>query len=62
MTKREAEVSELISFGKMNVEIAKVLNLSVNTISGYVGNIFSKLDVSDWVSAAVKAQTIKVKI
>lgn len=62
MTKREAEVSELISFGKMNVEIAKVLNLSVNTNSGYVGNIFSKLDVSDWVSTAVKAQTIKVKI
>ncbi len=62
LTPREGEVLELITFGKSNSEIATILGISASTVSGYVQRIFLKLDVSDRVSAAMRAQTIKVKI
>lgn len=61
LTSREAEVLELISFGKTNVDIGLVLKISPNTVAGYVKSIFIKLDVSDRVSAAMRSQTMKVK-
>jgi len=60
LTDREAEVVELLTYGKTNSEIADVLNISASTVAGYVKSIFIKLDVSDRVSASMRAQTIKV--
>lgn len=62
LTPREAEVLELISFGKSNVEIGMILKISANTVAVYVKRIFIKLNVSDRVSAAMRAETIKMKI
>jgi len=62
LTAREAEVLELITFGKTNAEIGTVLGISANTVNGYVGQIFLKLDVTDRVSAAMRAQTLKVTL
>ena len=55
LSKRELEVLELIVEGYSNPEIAKQLNLSVNTIKTYVRSIMNKLTVSDRVQAAVTA-------
>ena len=55
LSKRELEVLELIVEGYSNPEIAKQLNLSVNTIKTYVRSIMNKLMVSDRVQAAVTA-------
>lgn len=60
LTKREAEVIELLTYGKTNREIADILDLSPSTVSGYVKKIFLKLEVSDRVSASMRAQSIKV--
>jgi len=60
LTPREAEVLEFITYGKTNSEIAEILDISPNTVAGYVKTIFIKLDVSDRVSAAMRAQTLKV--
>jgi len=57
LTKREAEVLQLITFGKTNPEIGSILGISTNTVSGYVKQIFLKLDVSDRVTAALRAST-----
>lgn len=62
LTPREAEVLELISFGKSNVEIGLILNISANTVAVYVKSLFIKLGVSDRVSAAMRAETIKLKM
>jgi len=62
LTAREAEVLELITFGKTNAEIGEVLNISSNTVAGYVKQVFLKLEVSDRVSAAMRAQTIQIVI
>lgn len=56
LTKRESEVLELITFGKTNPEIGKILNISTSTVSGYVKQIYLKLGVSDRVSAALRAR------
>lgn len=61
LTPREAEVLELISFGKSNIEIGLILKISPNTVAVYVKRIFIKLNVSDRVSAAMRAETIKIK-
>ena len=57
LTQREAEVLQLITFGKTNPEIGSILGISTNTVSGYVKQIFLKLDVSDRVTAALRAST-----
>ena len=62
LTPREAEVLELISFGKSNIEIGQILKISPNTVAVYVKRIFIKLNVSDRVSAAMRAETIKIKV
>ena len=59
LTKREAQVLELLTYGKTNQDIADILEISVSTVSGYVKKIFLKLDVSDRVSASMRAQSMK---
>ena len=60
LTPREIEVIELLTYGKTNKDIADILNLSVSTVAGYVKSIFLKLEVSDRVSASMRAQSMKV--
>lgn len=56
LTPRENDVLGLITFGKTNPEIAIILGISPNTVTGYVKQIFLKLGVSDRVSAALTAR------
>ena len=62
LTKREGEVLELLSFGKSNPEIAKILGISSNTVAGYVKQIYLKLGTNDRVSAALRAQCIQLPL
>ncbi len=62
LTDRQDQVLSLVAFGKTNQEIADILKISPNTVSGYLKAIFIKLDVSDRVSAAMRAQTLKVNM
>lgn len=62
LTEREAEVIELLTYGKTNNEIAQILEISASTVAGYMKSIFIKLDVSDRVSASMRAQSIKVSL
>jgi len=62
LTPREAEVLELVSFGKTNIDIGNILQISANTVAVYVKRVFIKLNVSDRVSAAMRFQTIKTKV
>ncbi|MBP7212421.1 response regulator transcription factor [bacterium] len=55
LTDREMEVLKLVVGGKNNVEIAKVLIISVHTAKAHVCSILQKLHVPDRVQAAVKA-------
>ena len=56
LTNREAEVLELISFGKTNPEIGIILGISKTTVAGHVKRIFLKLNTKDRVTAALRAQ------
>ena len=60
LTPREAQVLELLTYGKTNQDIATILDISPSTVSGYLEAVFIKLDVSDRVSASMRAQTFKV--
>ncbi|MDN6301142.1 MAG: response regulator transcription factor, partial [Micrococcaceae bacterium] len=55
LTAREAEVFELIAWGKSNPEIAAELFLSEATVKTHVGRILSKLQARDRVQAVVIA-------
>ncbi len=55
LTEREKEVLRLLVDGKSNTEIANEISISTHTAKAHVGNILSKLAVSDRVQAAVKA-------
>ena len=55
LTKREIEVLKLIAQGKSNLEIAKILYVSIHTSKMHICNIFMKMDVNDRTHAVVKA-------
>lgn len=55
LTAREKQVLALISEGYSNSEIAKKLEVSVNTTKTHVRNILQKLSVNDRTQAAIKA-------
>ncbi|HEU4746548.1 MAG TPA: response regulator transcription factor [Anaerolineales bacterium] len=56
LTEREAEILELITQGRTNVEIAEQLVLSLKTVRNHVSNIFSKLQVVDRAQAVLRAR------
>jgi len=56
LTEREREILQLIARGSSNSDIARQLALSVKTISNYVSNIFSKLQVTDRAQAIIRAR------
>lgn len=55
LTEREKQVLSLIAEGLNNIEIAKKLDVSVNTTKAHVCNILQKLSVQDRTQAAIKA-------
>lgn len=55
LSEREVEVLGLISKGKSNKEIAKMLFVTDNTVKMHVKNILSKLEASDRTQAVVIA-------
>lgn len=46
VTERETEVIDCICNGMTNKEIAKKLNISVNTVNNHVANIFEKMNIN----------------
>lgn len=56
LTERERAVLLLIARGSTNSDIAGILTLSVKTVSNYVSNIFSKLQVADRAQAIIRAR------
>lgn len=60
LTEREYEVLRKIVEGKTNTEIAQDMCISTHTAKAHVGNILSKLSVTDRVEAAVKAIRAKI--
>ena len=53
-TKREAEVLQLICLGHTNIQIAKILNISISTVNVHVASICQKLGVNNRILAVVK--------
>ncbi|HLH61597.1 MAG TPA: response regulator transcription factor [Ktedonobacteraceae bacterium] len=56
LSEREREILQLIARGLTNSDIARQLSLSVKTVSNYVSNIFSKLQVTDRAQAIIRAR------
>jgi DNA-binding NarL/FixJ family response regulator len=54
LTHREAEILQLAAQGLNNPDIAARLGLTVGTVKGYFGHIFSKMDVSSRTEAVVE--------
>lgn len=59
LSDREKQVLDLISQGKTNAEIADHLNLAVGTVKVHVGNVLSKLGVTNRTAAAHWANTVR---
>lgn len=55
LSDREREVIRLMALGKTNPEIAEILHISESTVKFHVGNLMSKLKVSDRVQAILIA-------
>jgi DNA-binding NarL/FixJ family response regulator len=56
LTDREREILGLIALGKVNAEIARQLELTPKTVSNYVSNILTKLQVVDRAEAILRAK------
>jgi DNA-binding NarL/FixJ family response regulator len=56
LTDREREILGLIARGKVNAEIARQLELTPKTVSNYVSNILTKLQVVDRAEAILRAK------
>ena len=55
LSDREEQVLALIGRGFKNHEVAAQLELKINTISGYIKTIYSKLNISNRAQASVEA-------
>jgi DNA-binding NarL/FixJ family response regulator len=58
LTERETEVLRLIAKGMTNPEVARILNLSANTVPSYVKEIYRKLNVSSRAEVALTARNM----
>ena len=58
LTVREQEVLVLMGKGVAPAEIARILNISVNTCRGYVKSIHAKIGARSQLEAVVKAQRL----
>ena len=55
LSAREKEVIHWVARGKSNSVIGDILGCSAHTVDTHLRRIFAKLDVSDRISAAVRA-------
>lgn len=55
---RELEAINMIARGKSNPEVATAMSVSVNTVNTVLKRIFEKLEVSDRVSAVMRAYAL----
>ena len=55
LTAREVEVLRMMGKGYKAAEIGRTLQISVNTVNGYVREIYRKLDISSRAEAAIEA-------
>ena len=55
LTTRETQILKLMTEGYSNMEIAKLLVISINTTKAHVASILQKLEVDDRLQAALKA-------
>jgi DNA-binding NarL/FixJ family response regulator len=55
LSNREIEVLRQLAMGLRNREIARFLMISENTVERHLENIYTKLDISSRISAAVYA-------
>lgn len=58
LSAQEKRIFYLLSVGHTNLEIAEKLVVSVNTIKGYVKNIYRKLDINNRVQASALARQV----
>lgn len=56
LTEREREILHLLARSRSNADIARELMLSPKTVSNYLSNIFSKLQVADRAAAILRAR------
>lgn len=60
LTTRESQILKLMTEGYSNMEIAKMLVISINTTKAHVASILQKLEVEDRLQAALKALKQKI--
>lgn len=60
LTARETEVLRLIAKGMTQAETARLLGISVHTVSGYVKDLYRKLNVSSRAEAALLARDMGI--
>lgn len=60
LTPREIQVLSELAKGKSNEEIAKSLGIAKDTVKMYLKTVFTKLNVTNRVAAAVKAVILGV--
>jgi LuxR family maltose regulon positive regulatory protein len=60
LTPREREVLRLIAAGRSNPEIAAELVIAVTTVKTHVKNIYGKLQVTNRIQAAARAQDLRL--
>jgi two-component system nitrate/nitrite response regulator NarL len=53
LTKREREISELVSQGKTNLEVAYALEITERTVKSHLSSIFTKLSVTSRLNLAL---------
>lgn len=53
LTRREKEIMVLLTQGKQNKEIAKMLCISINTVERHLKNIYAKLEARNRVEAII---------
>ncbi|MBI3419961.1 MAG: response regulator transcription factor [Proteobacteria bacterium] len=57
---REREVLELLAAGHANKEIARLLDISPNTVKTHVTSVFAKLEVARRTQAIQKARALEI--
>jgi len=60
LTEREMDVLNLIAKGMSNKEIAYHLEITINTVKGYIKNLYAKLGVNKRLQAVTKARELKI--
>ena len=60
LNQRELEILEIMSKGLLNKEIAKVLDMTINTVKWHLKNLYRKLDVSNRTEAISEARLLGI--